>query len=45
VIPGKAGGQVEFKGTSWSAVSDREIKKGETALIVEMNGLTLVIKK
>lgn len=45
VIPGKAGGQVEFKGTSWSAVSDQEIKKGETAVIAEMDGLTLVIKK
>jgi membrane protein implicated in regulation of membrane protease activity len=45
VIPGKAGGQVEFKGTSWSAVSDQEIRKGETAVIAEMNGLTLVIKK
>ena len=45
VIPGKAGGQVEFKGTSWSAVSDQEIKKGETAAIAEMDGLTLVIKK
>ncbi len=45
VIPGKVGGQVEFKGTSWSAVSDQEIKKGETAVISEMDGLTLVIKK
>ena len=45
VIPGKPGGQVEFKGTSWSAVSDQEIKKGETAVIAEMDGLTLVIKK
>jgi membrane protein implicated in regulation of membrane protease activity len=45
VIPGNVGGQVEFKGTSWSAVSDQEIKKGETAVIAEMDGLTLVIKK
>jgi membrane protein implicated in regulation of membrane protease activity len=45
VIPGKAGGQVEFKGTSWRAVSDQEVKKGETAVIDEMDGLTLVIKK
>jgi membrane protein implicated in regulation of membrane protease activity len=45
VVPGKAGGQVEFKGTSWSAVSDQEVKKGETAVIAEMDGLTLVIKK
>jgi membrane protein implicated in regulation of membrane protease activity len=45
VIPGKAGGQVEFKGTSWRAVSDQEINKGETAVIAEMDGLTLIIKK
>jgi membrane protein implicated in regulation of membrane protease activity len=45
VVPGKAGGQVEFKGTSWSAESDREIKKGDIAVISGMNGLTLVIKR
>jgi membrane protein implicated in regulation of membrane protease activity len=45
VIPGKVGGQVQFKGTSWSAVSNQEIRKGETAVIAEMDGLTLVIKK
>jgi membrane protein implicated in regulation of membrane protease activity len=45
VIPGKPGGQVEFKGTIWKAVSDQEIKKGETASIAEMDGLTLILKK
>jgi membrane protein implicated in regulation of membrane protease activity len=45
VIPGKAGGQVEFKGTSWSAESTQEIKKGDTAVIAGMDGLTLLIKK
>ncbi len=45
VITGKPAGQVEFKGTSWRATSDQEIKKGETALIADMDGLTLVIKK
>ncbi len=44
VVPGKSGGQVEFKGTPWQAVSDHQLKKGETATIVEMDGLTLIIK-
>ena len=45
VIPGQAGGQVEFKGTTWQAVSEQEIPKGETASIVAMDGITLKIKK
>ncbi len=44
VVPGKSGGQVEFKGTTWQAASDHQIKKGETATIVELDGLTLIIK-
>lgn len=45
VIPGQSGGQVEFKGTTWSAVSEQKIEKGESASILEMDGLTLRIKK
>jgi membrane protein implicated in regulation of membrane protease activity len=45
VVPGKPGGKVEFKGSPWRAVSEQTIRKGETALIVAMDGLTLVIKK
>lgn len=45
VIPGKPGGKVEFKGTTWSAVSDEHIKNGELAIIQEIDGITLKIKK
>ena len=45
VVPDKTGGQVEFKGSTWNAVADETIKKGETATIVKNDGLTLVIKK
>lgn len=45
VVPGRTEGIVEFKGTNWSAVSDEEIKSGETAVIVKNDGLTLVIKR
>ena len=45
IFPGKSGGKVEFKGATWSAVSEQEIKKGEMASIVELDGLTLIIKK
>lgn len=45
VIPGKRGGQVEFKGTTWSAASKEAIKTGESASIIKIDGLTLIIKK
>lgn len=45
VIPGKSGGQVEFKGAPWRADSDETIKIGESASIIEIDGLTLKIKK
>ena len=45
VIPGKTGGYVEFKGASWSAVSEEPLKKGEIAIIAGLDGLTLKIKK
>lgn len=45
VVPGRSEGMVEFKGTNWSAVSDEEIKSGETAVIVKNDGLILIIKK
>ncbi|MFC1533327.1 NfeD family protein, partial [Thermodesulfobacteriota bacterium] len=45
VMPGKTGGYVEFKGGSWSAVSEEPIKKGEFAIITELDGLTIKIKK
>ena len=45
VIPGKPGGKVEFKGATWSAVSDEHIKNGELAFITERDGITLKIKR
>jgi membrane protein implicated in regulation of membrane protease activity len=45
IIPGKPGGKVEFKGATWSAVSDEHIKNGEWAIITEIDGITLNIKR
>jgi membrane protein implicated in regulation of membrane protease activity len=45
VIPEKPGGTVEFKGSTWSAVSDEYIKNGEFAIITEIDGITLKIKR
>ena len=45
VIPHKQGGQVELKGATWNAASDELIQAGETATVVELDGLTLKIKK
>lgn len=45
VIPGKPGGKVEFKGATWSAVSDEVIKNGDWATIMELDGITLKIKR
>lgn len=45
IIPGKRGGQVEFKGTTWNAIAEEVIKTGDPASIVAIDGLTLIIKK
>ena len=45
VIPGKIGGVVEFKGANWSAVSEEHIKKDGIAIITEVDGITLKIRK
>lgn len=45
VLPGQSSGRVEFKGATWSAVSDVPIKEGETATIEKVDGLTLIIKR
>ncbi|UCE54635.1 MAG: hypothetical protein JSV31_04115 [Desulfobacterales bacterium] len=44
VIPGKMEGMVEFKGTTWRAVSDEHIKNGEVAIITDVDGITLKIR-
>ena len=45
VIPEKPGGKVEFKGAEWNAVSDEHIKNGEWAVITQLNGITLKVKR
>jgi inner membrane protein len=45
VVPGATAGRVEFRGSTWSAVSDEVIRKGEAATIVRNDGLTLIIKR
>jgi membrane protein implicated in regulation of membrane protease activity len=42
---GGAGGHVEFKGASWSAVSDEALQKGDQAEIEAVEGITLRVKK
>lgn len=45
VLPGRSGGKVEFKGSNWSARSDEPIKRGETAVILRVEGISLIIGK
>jgi len=45
VMPGKPVGKVEFKGATWNAVSDEYIKSGDWAIIIELDGITLKIKR
>jgi len=37
-------GKVEFKGTSWNAESDVEIKEGQSVIIVEKNNFNLIVE-
>ena len=45
LIPGKMEGSVEFKGTTWRAVSEEHIKSGEVAVITDTDGIILKIRK
>ncbi len=45
VIPDKMEGAVEFKGARWRAVSDEHIKNGEVAIITDIDGITLKVRK
>ncbi len=45
VIPGKKVGVVEYKGATWSAISEDQIKKDEVAIITGLDGITLKIRK
>ena len=37
-------GKIEFKGTIWKAESKSEIKEGQTAIIIEKENFTLIVK-
>ncbi len=43
VGPGKKG-KVEFKGTTWTANSNSEVKEGQTVIIVRKDNFTLLIE-
>jgi inner membrane protein len=36
-------GKVTFKGTSWSAVCDSDVKKDDTLIIVDKDSITLIV--
>jgi membrane protein implicated in regulation of membrane protease activity len=44
IVPGKAGGEVEFNGSTWKAESESRITKGSDVEIVERKNLTLKVK-
>jgi len=44
VVPGSDAGRVEYKGAEWEARAVEPIAAGEPAVIVETDGITLVIK-
>ena len=37
-------GKVEFKGTSWNAESESEVKKGDTVIIIEKESFKLIVE-
>lgn len=37
-------GKVEFKGTTWNAESESEIKKGQTVIIIEKESFKLIVE-
>ncbi len=43
--PGRSDGRVEFKGASWRARSSQPIARGARAVIEEVDGLVLVVRK
>ena len=45
VVPNQMDGAVEFKGARWRAVSDEHIKNGEMAVITDVDGIILKIRK
>jgi membrane-bound ClpP family serine protease len=45
VIPNQMDGAVEFKGARWRAISDEHIKNGEMAVITDIDGIILKVRK
>ncbi len=43
INPGKKG-KVEFKGTTWNADSEADIKKGQSVIILRKNNFTLLVE-
>ena len=44
IVPGEISGKVEFRGTSWKADSDVEIKAGTVVEIIDKENITLKVK-
>jgi membrane protein implicated in regulation of membrane protease activity len=44
IVPGSEEGRVEYKGAAWRARSGESISAGRRAVIVETDGITLVVK-
>jgi membrane protein implicated in regulation of membrane protease activity len=44
IVPGEISGKVEFRGTSWKADSDVEIKSGTVVEIIDKENITLKVK-
>jgi len=44
IAPGSDAGRVEFKGAAWRARSDEAIPAGGRAVVVETDGITLIVK-
>lgn len=45
VIPNQSGGLVELNGSSWKARSDDHLVRGEVAVIADISGITLNVRK
>ena len=43
IIP-EIGGKVSFKGTAWTAHSNTKIKKGDTVVIKEVEGISFIVE-
>lgn len=45
IVPGRVDGAIEFKGALWTVISDVHLRKGDTALIIGVEGVALKITK